>query len=118
MLRWDWELPPEAPAKCAVSELPPEQPLGIGHIAPELSDAVAHRGTAAHLVAAGCPHPDPPPRAGEGITCVIGHRVTNPFATSSAVAAGSCSLGSPQPPPPPDLRTRRSPGRITRPVSL
>src|SRR5712671_147754 len=44
--------------------------------------------------------------------------LTNPFATSSAVSAGSRWAGSPQPPPPPDSRTSRSPGRITSPTSL
>src|SRR5712691_5991568 len=44
--------------------------------------------------------------------------VTNPLSTSRSTAAESRFPGVPQPPPPPDSSTSRSPGRITRPVSL
>src|SRR5439155_25968964 len=76
----------------------------------------------------GCVHPHPPtpsarvppsPASRErGWSTPSPAFVTKPFATSHSIAVGSRVAGSPQPPSPPDSRTSRSPGRITRPTSL
>jgi hypothetical protein len=115
----DRKLSAEAPAEAVSTQFPPQRLLGISHISTQVPGLVALRYAAAHVLAARrYPHSNPPPQTGEGIRTALAHRVTKPFSTSSLIAAESRRAASPQPPPPPDSRTRRSPGRITRPVSL
>src|SRR5262249_22212693 len=67
------------------------------------------------------PHPPTPPARAPPSPAVRERgfgTVTKPVSTSAAQAWGLRLFGSPQPPPPPDSSMSRSPGRITRPVSL
>src|SRR5207249_1012503 len=113
------KLSAKPPAEAFAPQFSPQYLLGIGHISTQLAGSAAYREAAAHVLAARkCPHPNPPPQAGEGIRNCLAHRITKPFSMSSTIAAASRWPGSPQPPPPPDSRTSRSPGRITSPTSF
>src|SRR5205085_8757364 len=95
---------------------------------PAMRERVPERAARRRVRGFGQRHPHPPTPAAwappspavreRGLSASSAMLFTNPFAASSAIAAGSRSAGLPQPPPPPDSRMRRSPGRITRPVSL
>jgi hypothetical protein len=65
---WYRKLSAEPPAEAVAAQLSPQQPLSIRHTPTQIPGSIAHRWTAAHVVAARYPHPNPPQQAGEGAT--------------------------------------------------